>query len=104
MRFDQTAIESRWRRRRAAGGVRHRPLELLDRGRQLDDDLDEHRPEALSDDDEQGGFALRGQSATRVVRGEGHGIEDQSLTRGYPDFERGEDPVVPGVRTPGPDP
>src|ERR1700676_167157 len=30
----------------------------------------------VSDDDEQGGFTLRGKPAAGVVRGEGHGIED----------------------------
>ena len=73
-------------------------------GDNSDDDVDEYRPEAVSDDDEQGGFALRGESAAGVICGERHGVEDQPLARGHPDLERGEDPVVPGLRAAGPDP
>ena len=66
-----------------AGRVRHRALKLLDCGRHFDHDLDGDRSEGLSDDDEQGGFALRGEPAPGALRGKRHGAQNQSLTRGH---------------------
>ncbi len=44
LRFDQTTVKSRWRRRRSAGGVRHRPAELAAGGVPAGTDWQEDLP------------------------------------------------------------